>query len=76
MVKTWLKLKLVKNIQVILSFANFYEKFIKRFSKIATLFTLMLETTLRSRTIIVKKSDKACDNEVDSSGRAIYKKKK
>ena len=35
----------MKNIQVFLSFANFYGHFIQGFSKIAKSFTLMLKTT-------------------------------
>ncbi len=35
----------VRNIQVFLSFANFYKKFIKNFTRIATPLILMLRTT-------------------------------
>ena len=35
----------VKNIYVFLGFANFYKRFIRNFSKIVTLLTLMLQTT-------------------------------
>lgn len=44
-VKTWPKPKLVKEIQVFLDFVNFYRRFIKNFSNIAVLFTLILQTT-------------------------------
>ncbi len=44
-VKSWLDLKLAKDIQVFLGFANFYKKFIKNFSKIATLLILIFWTT-------------------------------
>ena len=43
-VKNWPKPKSVCNIQVFLGFVNFYWQFIKGFSKIATLFTLILKT--------------------------------
>ncbi len=44
-IKNWLELPSVKDIQVFLSFANFYRKFIKNFSRIATSLTSMLQTT-------------------------------
>lgn len=37
--------KLVKDIQVIIGFANFYQRFIKNFEKIAASLTLMLQKT-------------------------------
>ena len=40
-VKIWLKPKSIQNIQVFLGFINFYRRFIKSFSKIITLFTLI-----------------------------------
>lgn len=42
--KTWLKPKSVKNIQVFLDFANFYKKFIKSFNRIAISLISILET--------------------------------
>lgn len=47
-VKIWLKLQIIHDIQIFLNLANFYKQFIKDFSKIATLFTLMLKTTISS----------------------------
>ena len=44
-VKTWPEPQSVKEIQVFLGFANFYRRFIKRFSKIAAQLTFMLKTT-------------------------------
>ena len=43
-VKDWLKLKSVRNIQVFLGFANFYWQFIQGFNKIVVLLTLILKT--------------------------------
>ena len=43
-VKDWPKLQLVRDIQVFLGFANFYRRFIRNFSKIAALFTLIFWT--------------------------------
>ena len=45
-IRKWPELKLVRDIQVFLGFANFYCRFIKGFSKIATLLTSMLKTTM------------------------------
>lgn len=42
--KTWPELKSVQDIQVFICFANFYQRFIKSFNKIAEPLTLMLET--------------------------------
>ena len=44
-VKNWPKPKLVYNIQVFLSFANFYQRFIQSFNRIAALLILMLKST-------------------------------
>lgn len=41
--KGWLELKLIKDIQIFIEFANFYWYFIQSFSKTAALFTLMLK---------------------------------
>lgn len=38
--KNWPKLKLIRNIQIFLSFINLYQCFIQDFSKIAALFTI------------------------------------
>ena len=42
-VKNWPKPKFMKNIQVFLGFANFYQRFIQDFSKIAISLTSMLQ---------------------------------
>ena len=44
-VKDWSEPKSVCNISVFLGFANFYQRFIQGFSKIAALFTSILKTT-------------------------------
>ena len=44
-VKKWLKPESVRDIQVFISFANFYQRFIKGFNKIAAPLTIMLKTT-------------------------------
>lgn len=44
MVQNWPKPKFICNIQVFISFANFYRRFIQGFSKIAGLFTSILKT--------------------------------
>ena len=44
-VKAWPKPKSVQDIQVFIGFANFYQRFIQGFSKIAALLTSMLKTS-------------------------------
>ena len=44
-VKAWPELKSVQSIQVFIKFANFYQRFIKSFSKIATPLILILKTS-------------------------------
>ena len=44
-VKNWLETILVRDIQVFIGFAKFYELFIRGFSKIAVLLTSMLKIT-------------------------------
>ena len=44
-VKSWSELKSVQDIQVFIGFANFYQRFIQGFSKIATPLTSMLKTS-------------------------------
>ena len=44
-VKQWPEPQSVRDIQVFLGFANFYLRFIQRFSRIAAPFTLMLKTS-------------------------------
>ena len=43
-VKNWLEPQLVQDIQVFISFANFYQQFIWRFNKIAASLILILKT--------------------------------
>ena len=45
-VKNWLELKSVWDIQVFIGFTNFSSQLIQCFSRIAALLTLMLKTTL------------------------------
>ena len=47
-VKNWPEPKLVQDIQVFIGFANFYQRFIQGFSKIAAPLTSMLKTTKSS----------------------------
>ena len=42
-VKQWPEPQLIRDIQVFLGFANFYQRFIQEFSRIAALFILMLK---------------------------------
>ena len=49
MVNSWPKPKLIRDIQVFLGFANFYQGFIHSFSKIAGSFTSMLRTSAATR---------------------------
>ena len=44
-VKAWPKPKSIRDIQVFLGFANFYQRFIQGFSKIVALLTSILKTT-------------------------------
>ena len=44
-VKAWPKPNSIRNIHVFLGFANFYQRFIQKFSKIVTPLTLMLKIT-------------------------------
>ena len=44
-VKNWLKLKSMTDIQVFLGFTNFYQRFIQNFSKIAKQLTSILRTS-------------------------------
>ena len=62
-VKEWPEPKSVRDIQVFLGFANFYQRFIQGFSKIAAPLTLMLKTTVSSQVLIADKVLAA--NEVD-----------
>lgn len=69
--KTWPAPKLVRDIQVFLSFAKYYQNFIKKFSKIADPFTSILQTTPRPTTTIVKKFDKANKNNLEDGDKAV-----
>ena len=60
-VKTWPAPKSIRDIQVLLGFANFYRRFIQRFRKIATPLTSMVKTTTFFPTDAVRTS-KAPDN--------------
>ncbi len=44
-INDWPEPKSLRDIQVFLKFANFYQRFIQSFSKIASPLTLMLKTT-------------------------------
>ena len=74
-VKNWPKPKSVRNIQIFLSFANFYRQFIQDFSRIAASFTSMLKTTGSSHELILSKNNgsrsasKKNDNSRPASGR-------
>ena len=64
-VKNWPEPKSMKNIQVFLGFANFYQRFIQTFAKITGSLTLMLQTSSITRlsknlllSMDVAKSDK------------------
>ena len=47
-VRNWPKLKLAQDIQVFIGFINFYQYFIRDFSRLATSLTLILKTTQSS----------------------------
>ncbi len=47
-VRDWPEPQSVRDVQVFLGFANFYRRFIRNFSRIATPLTLMLRTTNKS----------------------------
>ena len=53
-VKNWYESMLVRDIQVFISFANFYQRFIRGFSKIAAPLTSMLKTTKLSDNLATK----------------------
>ncbi len=69
-VKTWPETQSVKDFQVFLGFANFYRRFIKNFSKIASPLTSMLRTTTSasSPTNGSKEAVKRTGNGVGSGG--------
>ena len=53
-IKNWSKSTLVRDIQVFIDFANFYQYFIQAFSKIAISLSLMLKTTRLSEELALK----------------------
>ena len=68
----WLELKSMRDIQVFLSFANFYQHFIQSFSKIARPLTLMLKTSFTTQSgeyllLLVDVTEDAEVNFVDGS---------
>lgn len=65
----------MKDIQVFLSFAIFYQRSIKAFAKIAAFLTLILQTILGFTIIIIRRSNKTYNNKVDGGGNTIYDKK-
>ena len=68
-VKNWPKPKSMRDIQVFLGFANFYQCFIQSFGKIARLLTSMLRTSLtQSAKNLLLLIDVAEDAEVDVDG--------
>ena len=66
-VKNWPKPTSVKDIQVFISFANFYQRFIQGFSRIAALLTSMLKTT-RSFEELALKAFRTGNNKVVGGG--------
>ena len=66
-VKKWPEPQLVQDIQVFIGFANFYRRFIKGFSRIATPLTTMLKTTGSS----ITSASRVDDNEIVGGGGAV-----
>ena len=74
-VKKWLELKSVQNIEVFLGFVNFYWQFIQGFSNIAVLLTSMLKTAAPlERLTLEKVGDGEGSDSVDGGGVKIVKK--
>ena len=65
-IKNWPKPKSVKNFQVFLSFANFYQQFIQSFSKIAGSLILMFKITKVAKNVLLLSI--AEDAEINISG--------
>ena len=63
--KNWPELILIKDIQVFIGFTNFYQRFIKGFSRFTTLLTFLLKITGLSK--LAPKTLRVNDNEVVSS---------
>ena len=66
-VKNWPKPTSVYDMQMFIGFANFYQRFIQGFSRIATLLTSMLKTT-RSLKVLAPKLFRASDNKIVEVG--------
>ena len=60
-VKNWSKPKIVCNIQIFLSFTNFYWQFIQSFNRIVALITSMLNMTVLSEISTSKILDIDCN---------------
>ena len=70
-VKTWPEPKSVRDMRVFLDFANFYGRFIKNFSRIATPLTSMLRTTSElsdARSLRIKANDNNYNQKVGGGG--------
>ena len=73
-VKEWPKPKLVRDIQVFLGFANFYQQFIQSFSKIAILFTSILKIIVSLQIFVANEVLAANEiSSVESSDESIEK---
>ena len=72
-VKDWLKLKSVYNIQVFLGFANFYWQFIQSFNRIAIPLTSILKTTRSPNKPTLNKNDssKLASNKTTTVGQLL-----
>ena len=74
-VKEWLEPKSVRDIKVFLGFANFYQRFIQGFSRIAAPLTSMLKTaTPPKRFTLEKVDDGKGGDSIDGGGMKIAKK--
>ena len=62
-IKFWPEPKSIRDIQVFIGFANFYQRFIQGFSKITTSLTSMLKTSLIASTPSQKLRDDEALNE-------------
>lgn len=68
MIKTWSEPRAIMNIQIFISFANFYCHFIKSFSRIAELSISILKTTTAAANKPHKIDDENDDVEQDGEG--------
>ena len=67
-VKSWLELKLLRDIQVFLNFANFYQQFFQDFSRIASLLFFIFKTSPTPSTKpLLLSADVVSNTEVDGS---------